>query len=636
MSNQRNKTNDAQKSTGQDAEQNDISGHETSQKTYPAALGATGAFMDEPDSSPVAPKPSSFRTKPDPRPKPKRPSSSSVQQRNGLSSGVPYKAVVPGTAEADKEIDPQSTRSTFAPSQDTLNPRTWHTELRMTQKRENGAESDDEKSCSGPNDERDTLDIELHGYVNSIRYQTLDLYSHDNQHSDNSSVNKSDNNQGQETIPKTVDTALKASTNTEDRRTDPKTATRNVNAAARSKPPSRRRTDDKEDVVVVGTGKAQSISTGLYYFDGSRFQRLNDTLLPSERGPTEPSEGSDFLLVEGARSRDGRESDRPESVYTSVDSIYNQQSDINSNNKSDNKSDNNHDQETVPKAIEIALEASENTEGRISTDPKKSTRREKPDAGSKQPSRRRTDHKEDVVVVGTGNPQSISTGMYYYDGTGFQPIRDPQMPSEIGPMAMSDDGSDFLLVQGAMSRDGRRSDRPKSAYKSVDSIYPGRRFRAELGRRVLANPGHDVNVSTSMTDPETLNVSINVSLNIAELLRSHQGSTNGNRNTSNNTENEASNNLCQTLELFSQDNQQSDINSDNKSDNKSDNNHDQETIPKTIEIALEASEYTEGRISTDSKKATRREKPDAGSKQPSRRTDHKEDVGIMFTKSFIE
>ncbi|WAR01574.1 hypothetical protein MAR_008132, partial [Mya arenaria] len=259
----------------------------------------------------------------------------------------------------------------------------------------------------------------------------------------------------------------------------------------------------------------------------------------------------------------------------------NQQSDINSNNKSDNKSDNNHDQETVPKAIEIALEASENTEGRISTDPKKSTRREKPDAGSKQPSRRRTDHKEDVVVVGTGNPQSISTGMYYYDGTGFQPIRDPQMPSEIGPMAMSDDGSDFLLVQGAMS-------------------HPGRRFRAELGRRVLANPGHDVNVSTSMTDPETLNVSINVSLNIAELLRSHQGSTNGNRNT------------CQTLELFSQDNQQSDINSDNKSDNKSDNNHDQETIPKTIEIALEASEYTEGRISTDSKKATRREKPDAG------------------------
>ncbi|WAR01591.1 hypothetical protein MAR_008149 [Mya arenaria] len=202
----------------------------------------------------------------------------------------------------------------------------------------------------------------------------------------------------------------------------------------------------------------------------------------------------------------------------------NQQSDINSNNKSDN----NHDQETIPKTIEIALEASENTEGRISTDPKKSTRREKPDAG---------------MVVGTGNPQSISTGMYYYDGTGFQPIRDPQMPSEIGPMAMSDDGSDFLLVQGAMSRDGRGSDRPKSAYKSVDSIYPGRRFRAELGRRVLANPGHDVNVSTSMTDPETLNVSINVSLNIAELLRSHQGSTNGNRNTSNNTENEASNNL---------------------------------------------------------------------------------------------
>ncbi|WAR01573.1 hypothetical protein MAR_008131 [Mya arenaria] len=291
MSNQRNKTNDAQKSTGQDAEQNDISGHETSQKTYPAALGATGAFMDEPDSSPVAPKPSSFRTKPDPRPKPKRPSSSSVQQRNGLSSGVPYKAVVPGTAEADKEIDPQSTRSTFAPSQDTLNPRT---------------------------------------------YQTLDLYSHDNQHSDNSSVNKSDNNQGQETIPKTVDTALKASTNTEDRRTDPKTATRNVNAAARSKPPSRRRTDDKED---------------------------------------------------GARSRDGRESDRPESVYT-----------------------------------------------------------------------------------------------------------------------------------------------------SVDSIYPGRRYMTEQGRRVMKNPARDVNVSTSMTDLQTLNVSINVSLNIAELVRSHQSSTNGDRNTANNTE----------------------------------------------------------------------------------------------------
>ncbi|XP_052798969.1 uncharacterized protein LOC128230595 [Mya arenaria] len=79
--------------------------------------------------------------------------------------------------------------------------------------------------------------------------------------------------------------------------------------------------------------------------------------------------------------------------------------------------------------------------------------------------------------------------------------------------------------------------------------------------------------------------------------------------------------VCQTLELFSQDNQQSDINSNNKSDN----NHDQETIPKTIEIALEASENTEGRISTDPKKATRREKPDAGSKQPSRRTDHKED-----------
>ncbi|WAR01572.1 hypothetical protein MAR_008130, partial [Mya arenaria] len=146
-------------------------------------------------------------------------------------------------------------------------------------------------------------------------------------------------------------------------------------------------------------------------------------------------------------------------------------------------------------------------------------------------------------IVGTGNPQYISTGLYYYDGTGFQRIRDPQLPSETGPMAMHDDGSDYLVVEGAMSSDGHASERPESVNTNVDSIYPGRRFMAELSRRVMANPGHDVNVSTSMTDIETLNVSINVSLNIAELLRSYQDSTNGNRNTSNNTENETSTNL---------------------------------------------------------------------------------------------
>ncbi|WAR01566.1 hypothetical protein MAR_008124 [Mya arenaria] len=201
-------------------------------------------------------------------------------------------------------------------------------------------------------------------------------------------------------------------------------------------------------------------------------------------------------------------------------------------------------QETVPKNIHTALKAPANTEDRSLTNPKTATHYENTAAGSKQPlSRRRPDHKEDVVVVGTGNPQSISTGMYYYDGTGFQRMRDPQMPSEIGPMAMHDDGSDYLFVEGAMSSDGRASERPESVNTNVDSIYPGRRFRAELSRRVMANQGHDVNVSTSMTDLETLNVSINVSLNIAELLRSYQGSTNGNRNTSNNTENETSTNL---------------------------------------------------------------------------------------------
>ncbi|WAR01575.1 hypothetical protein MAR_008133 [Mya arenaria] len=214
----------------------------------------------------------------------------------------------------------------------------------------------------------------------------------------------------------------------------------------------------------------------------------------------------------------------------------NQLSDI--NNDIDN--DNNHGQETIPKTMDTALKASANTEDIISTDLKAARQTENPAAGSKQPSRRRTDHKEDVVVVGTGNPQSISTGMYYYDGTEFQPIRDPQLPSEMGPMAMSDDGSSFLWVGAAGSRDGRGSDKPESAYTYVDSIYPGRRCRAELGRRVMANPGRDVYVSTSMTDLQTLNVSINVSLNIAELLRSHQGSTNGDRKTSNITETETS------------------------------------------------------------------------------------------------
>ncbi|XP_052800623.1 uncharacterized protein LOC128231633 isoform X2 [Mya arenaria] len=233
MYNQGNKANDAQR--GQDAEQSDRSGHETSRKTYAAALvlrlqstpfgsnslgsksslartevkdrflyteGATGASNDEPDSSSVAPKPRSVRKKPIPGPKPKRPSISNVQQGNGSPSGVHDKNVGSGTVQAEGMTVSQSMRPTFTPTHDTLTPKTWYggEQLQMQERPvpksgpavedpyvaggsefivvsgreppDEGAESDDEKSCSGSDVESDTSDSEPDRYGTGIKVTT--------------------------------------------------------------------------------------------------------------------------------------------------------------------------------------------------------------------------------------------------------------------------------------------------------------------------------------------------------------------------------------------------------------------------------------------------------------------------------
>ncbi|XP_052802009.1 uncharacterized protein LOC128232478 [Mya arenaria] len=200
MYNQGNKANDAQR--GQDTEQGDRSGHETSRKTYAAALGATGASNDEPDSSSVAPKPRSVRKKPIPGPKPKPPSISNVQQGNGSLSGVHDKNAVSGTVQGERVTVSQSMRPTFTPTHDTLTPKTWYggEQLQMQERPvpksgpavedpyvaggsefivvsgreppDEGAESDDEKSCSGSDVESDTSDSEPDRYGSGIKVTT--------------------------------------------------------------------------------------------------------------------------------------------------------------------------------------------------------------------------------------------------------------------------------------------------------------------------------------------------------------------------------------------------------------------------------------------------------------------------------